>query len=56
MKRSNPTAYKVTQICYHFEYLTILTVNYLILPFKLFQVSVISCEDVGYHIAWGYFG
>ena len=52
MKRRNPTAYKVTQICYHFEYLTILTVLYR----KLFQVSVISCEDVGYHIAWGYFG
>ena len=53
IEQSNATAYKLIQICYHFEYLTILTVNNLILPFKLFQVSVISCEDVGCHICLG---
>ena len=40
IEQSNPTAYKVTQICYYFEYLTVLTVNNLISPFSLFQVSI----------------
>ena len=38
----NPTAYKITEIHFHFDYLTILGVNNLILAFKLFQVPMSS--------------
>ena len=41
-KVANPMGYEVTQIHYHFQYLTILAVNNFILPFKLFQVPMSS--------------
>ena len=37
------------------DYLTILTVTNLILLFKLFQVTMTSCEDVEGVSSWGYF-
>ena len=55
IEQSNPTAYKVTQIRYYFEYLAILTVNNLIYHWNYFKFQWFYVKMKGVIFTWGYF-